>query len=365
MNAALLQYTISGMMPLIIISILGAVLAKKNIFTEKTIKSISTSFTNFFSPVFAFFNIAGSINIENISELWPLFLTPSIIISFGYIISCLHSKIFKQTPNLSNVITCILTFSNIGNMPIVLMKGICSPYGPLKGNKYCDDANSYVSIQILTYSAIMWSIGNSLIENEKNEHSHSLLTQKLINEGKETKKLEDIPILRTFTKGLLLPGPIACFCGLMIGIIPGIRERFYNKNEYLYVVIDSFLFIGISGVVITQMILGANLILFSSSDKDISKSFIASIVVFKNLLNPICALGFIYLCRLVGVFGDNTVMAYIVFISFCCPTAIVVMVLTQNHQHGTKETARLMIWIYIFSAPCLIIYSYLFFLFFD
>ena len=364
MSAMLLQYTISGIMPLISVSLLGGFLAYKKVFTNDTIQRISKSFTNFTSPVFVFFNIAGSINLEKLTELWPLFLSPSLMLLLGYFLSLIHSKFFKELPNLPNVMTCILTFSSIGNLPIVLMKGICSPYGPLRGNKYCDDANSYISLQIITYSAIMWSIGNSLIEKEKEEHLRSILTQKLLEEGKEAIVLADVSIFRSTIKNLFLPVPLACFFGLIIGLIPGVREIFYNKNSILYTLAETFLNIGIGGVILVQMTLGANLMLLSSGNKTISKTFITSMVIFKNFVTPICALGLIYIASIFKVFGNNTVMIYIIFISFCCPTAIVIMVLTQNHQHGTKETSLLMFWIYIFSVPSLIISSYLFFLIF-
>ena len=360
----ILQYTVSGLMPLVSISILGGILAYKKIFTCESTKKIAAAYSNFFAPIFIFINLAGSIDTKKFELIWPLFFTPFLMILLGILISFIHSKLFKQVPNLSRVMACILTFSNIGNLPIVLMKGMCSPYGPLQHNSNCADANSYVSIQIFTYSIIIWSVGYSLIEKDKEEYLDMMEKQKLLEEGREVQITVKVSIWKHIYQHLFLPGPLSSVSGLIIGLIPGFNNIFYDKHYPLYALADSFLFIAIAGAVLGLISLGVTLYLLASDNKDISKTFIVSIILFKNFITPLCALGLVYLLYSLNLFGDNRVMLYVVFVSFCCPTALVVMILTQTHQYGVKETAWLMFWIYIFSFPSLVIFSYIFFIIF-
>ena len=69
-------------------------------------------------------------------------------------------------------------------------------------------------------------------------------------------------------------------------------------------------------MIMSQMTLGSNLVLLSSNREGFTKSLIGSVVIFKNLVAPIVALGVTYGLWQCGVFGDNMVMAYLVFISF-------------------------------------------------
>ena len=358
---SLLKYTVSGLMPLVVTSLTGALLAQKKILTHPTINKITASYSNFFCPVFIFVSIAGSVSFSQIKILWPLLFTPSLMVIVGSIVSFAHSKIFKQVPHLSRIVATLITFSNIGNLPLVLMKGICSPYGPLDGNQYCSEASSYVSLQLLTYAAIIWSYGYALIERDKRDYQIYLEEQELLHEGKQLKQSPPFSMWSSVCKHLLLPVPLACISGLAAGLIPEIKETYYEKESKTYALVDSLLTLGMAGVILGQMSLGANLYLLSSSNKEITKKYIASVVLFKNIIMPLVALGIIYGFWQSGIFGDNIVMLYVVFISFCCPTALVIMIITQALDYGTKEVVLLMFWIYCSSILTMMVSTYVFF----
>lgn len=360
----LAQYTVSGIMPLLSTSLAGAYFAHKKIFTSPTIKKITISFSNFFSPVFIFIYIAGSLEISEISTFWPLLLTPSLMILLGSLVSFVHSKLFTQIPYFSRMVTCVLAFSNIGNLPVILMEGICSPYGPLQGNIHCKDANSYVALQVLTYAAIVWSYGYTLIEKDKSEYHESIRRQMLIDQGLPSEEVPPQSILKNICKNLLLPSPVSACLGLIVGLIPGVRKVFYDPQSKVYAFADAWKMIAKAGIVLGQVALGANLVFSISHREGLTKKYIASIVLFKNFIMPLCALGLVYGLWVCGVFGDNIVMAYVAFISFCAPTALVVMIMAEVIGHKAKETAWLMLWVYAFSVPGLIISTYFFFIIF-
>lgn len=90
-----------------------------------------------------------------------------------------------------------------------------------------------------------------------------------------------------------------------------------------------------------------------------------AMVIFKNVLMPSAALLITYGFWRGNLFGDDLVMKHVIYISFCSPTALVIMVMTQIQDYANKKKVWLMLWIYIFSRPILIISTYLFFLFFE
>ena len=79
---------------------------------------------------------------------------------------------------------------------------------------------------------------------------------------------------------------------------------------------------------------------------------------------PFAVFCIIYSLWIIGIFGDNIAMTYVIFISFCCPTALVILIITQIHGFGNEEAAWLMLWVYIFSLPTLVLSTYCFFLVF-
>ena len=361
----LLQYTVTGLMPILSTSLTGAYLARRGIFKSQTLTRISLAFTNYFAPLFIFCNITGSVNFDDIQTLWPLFLTPLMMAIFGRLISLLHSQFFTQIPYFSRIVVCMITFPALGNVPRVLMRGMCSPYGPLRGNPRCKEADAYVSLQVLTFSAIVWSYGYTLISQDKAEYQEHVERLKLLERGEVFKESPPFSLWRSAGKNLLMPSPVAGISGLIVGLIPGVRSTFFRRDSLVYALADTCIGIGMGGVILSQISLGANLVLLSSKREGFTKKYIASVVVFKNLITPLIALGIVYGLFRCGVFGDNIVMLYLVFISFSCPSALVIMNMTQLLGYGTHEVSLLMFWIYSSSIPGLVISTYLFFLIFS
>lgn len=184
MNAAtLLQYTVSGLMPTITASLTGVYLAKSKIFTAYVVGKITATHTNCLIPMFSFFTIAGSVDFHDIQTIWPLFLSPLVMIILGRLISLLHYIMVKQVPYFSRIIACLITFPNMVNLPLVLMRGMCSNYGPLQGNKYCADADGYIGLQMLTFNGIVWGYGYSLMAQDKRDYLIFRENQLLLDGG--------------------------------------------------------------------------------------------------------------------------------------------------------------------------------------
>ena len=272
--ATLLQLTVTGLSPIISTCLTGAYLGHRGIFTSPTLKSISQAYTSYFNPMLIFFNIAGRVSLDDIATLWPLFLTPLMMAFFGRIISFIHSKLFTQIPYFSRIVVCMITFPSLGNIPRVLMRGMCSSYGPLRGNSRCKDADAYVSLQVITFYAIVWSYGYALMAQDKKEYQDHLDELKLLEEGHTLKATPPFSLWRNAVKNLLLPTPVSGIVGLIVAMIPGVKDIFFNKESTVYVLADSCLSIGMGGVILSQISLGANLVLLQRRKKDLLRSLL-------------------------------------------------------------------------------------------
>jgi len=350
------KYTLAGIMPLVMISTLGGVLAVRGIWDKRVVDSIAKAYTNFFNPFFVFFNVTEAIKLSEIGEIWPLLVSPTVILMTGILVSWVHSLFFRNLEKISGVVKCVLIFNNIANLPVILMKGICSPYGPLKGDQYCENSNSYISLQVFTYNALIWSYGWSLVSRDKSKACELL--------SEDERGMVKVPVWKNVLKNLTLPGPLSCLAALVVSLIPGVQNLLYDPSSAFYCITQSCLQVGIAGVVLGQTSLGANLVSFKSQKLYFSKPYLLGIILFKNLIMPLFGLGLTYLAWHCGVFGHNHVMAYIIYISFCTPTAFIVLIICQSLQYGTKEVTWLMLSVYAFSIPTLIVFTYIFFVMF-
>jgi hypothetical protein len=249
----------------------------------------------------------------------------------------------------------VIAYSNTANLPVVLLKGICSPYGPLNGNEKCVDSNSYIAIQFLVYTVIGWSYGWSMVSMEKQD-SETLLV-------KNSEIFKQPSLFCSILNNLTLPGPIACFLAVIFGFIPGVSQSLSDKESVFYSVVDFGLGIGMTGVVFGQATLGSNLILLKEESRNVmSFSYILSVVFFKNFVMPAISIWIIYAAWYGGVFGENIVMAYYLFICFCSPTALLFLLICQNLEYGVMVCTWLMLGIYSFAIPTFIVFSYVFFI---
>ena len=321
----LFQATVSGLFPVFLVSLTGLYLAYKGIFKQDSISKFSLSFINHFCPMFIFAKMTRIESIFDLKLFWPLIISPLLMLVIGAIASFLHSSLITQPPNFSRVSLCIFSFPTTGNTSIVLMKGACSPYGPLHDNPYCEHAYAYVGLQLILYSTLIWTYGYVLILKEKTLFQTDMEESKLLQEGAAMKGSPPFSILRSACKQMTSPVSLSVYLALIAGAIPGLREAFYSIEDLIYALTEAFIQIGTTGIFFAQIMLGSSLWFLPSRADDITKRYIASVILFKYILIPLLALGVVYGLWESEIFGDDIVMCYTIFIILCSPSNLVIL----------------------------------------
>ena len=205
---------------------------------------------------------------------------------------------------------------------------------------------------------------NNFPESDKNDHLAHVQEIRLLAEGGSGKDSPPFSMWRSVCVNLLKPVPLASILAIGVGLVPGVREVFYEEGSAGYLVTEVGLTIGMAGIFMGQASLGASLVLVGMGRSEFSKGFIASVVGFKCVVMPLASLGIVYGIWKIGVLGENIVMMYVIFIGFCCPSALATMIIAQLFEYAVHEVAILMIWIYGFAVASLVIFSYAFFMIF-
>ena len=354
-----LKVTVSGLFPLYAIAAIGAFLTHKHCFDPSGNLKLSGSMANFFLPVLSIFAISSTFKLSNLDLMWPILAGPFIAILLYSAIGYCFTVLMGVPKSLRFTLTGAIAFPNF-TLSFILMQGICSPYGPLQGNEYCEEYFSYASLLLFPLNLIMWSYGFTLVGLDK-QHQHTEDSQ--LNEPLVIKQ-ESQRIHVLFLKSLMMPNPVACVIGIVLAVIPGFQGFFYDKTSMLYCVPDTAFTAINSAVALAQMILGSYLHLIRNRHSDLTKTLLLAIAFTKVIVVPGVSIAIFYGLWKIGVFQDNLVMTYILYISLSAPTALNCMFFAQMHKINIDEIVQSMLWIYIFSIPAIILWTFIFFLIF-
>ncbi len=121
--------------------------------------------------------LARMATIENIEKTWMLIVSVTVAILTGYIISTLCHWFMKLDERISRSFPCLLAFSSLGTLPLVLGKALCFPGGMLEGDPKCDDIVGYMVINKLVFQILLFILGFILMPRDAN--FTSILTEKM------------------------------------------------------------------------------------------------------------------------------------------------------------------------------------------
>jgi len=395
----ILGSSIAAMAPLAIITSTGTVLTKMKIFNSETNDLIAHACAKFFFPIFIFVQLASSIQLDRLGEYWPLLINPLVCIAIASLLGFLHIPLFKPPKSLRFTMVSLIAFNNAGNIPVLILKGVCASYGPLGDEETCDEADAYVFIQVMTFNLLIWVYGYSIMQldlRHKSEKVHNqfnlIPTNTNTNQQspgyqmpqdnaednaeddpeesqkstpqEETQSNDSLTTIQIIKKNVLSPIPICSAFGFILGLIPGLKSVFFDSSAPLLPLSDSAETIGFTGIVVSQMILGSNLILTKGAERKVSNWYTVVVVALRTVIIPLIGMLYTWALWEAGAFQGDVVMAYVGFLSFLSPTAVTVLIMCQLLNNGIEEATSIMLYMYLTSIFTITGFSYTFFLIF-
>ena len=351
----LLKTSLTAMFPMLSISFTGALLTYMKVMDNETNSSISKSAAGFFIPILNFAYISSSLDLSEIALIWPV-LVGSIFFSVLYVpLGYAIAVLIKIPKSMRNTFSIFFAFPNYG-LVFTLSQGICSPYGPLNNDAYCQNSFSYISIYGFFETLIFWTIGYSLVEKDK-QSSKIGDSEELIEEGRPAPSF-----IRNSINTLKMPNPLSCFAGLIFAMIPGYKHLFFHKEGIFYTLGTSSKNISLVGIVWGQMMMGSNIFMMIGKKSKLSNKQVVLNTIFKVLFLPAITLAIIYGFWGLGVFGDDRVQAYLLFMCVSSPTAIVTIIFALLHKINIDEVSQCIFTVYILSMFTMVAWTFLFFL---
>lgn len=351
----LLQTSFTAMFPTLSLSLVGAFLAHMKLLDKNTNTMLSHSVANFFAPVINFVYISASINLNELETIWPLIVLPPLLNLTFFMLSYLITALAGYPKSMRNTFTMFLSLNNFG-LVFTLSKGICSPYGPLGDDENCPDAFSYISIYTITQTFIYWSVGYSIVGRDKKfakvDNDEEIL---------ESPSVKETTLCKTILKNLISPNPISCFLGIIFAFIPGYKELFFHSDSPLLSVAKIYKDIGFLCIFLAQLVLGSNIYMMFGVSSFLTRKLLIITVIIKTLIVPSIALVIVYFLWAAGIFGNNRLMAYVIFIANACPPPILVMIFTVMYKINVNEVVQASFWSNITNIFTLVFWTFIFF----
>ncbi|MFH1776903.1 MAG: AEC family transporter [Candidatus Omnitrophota bacterium] len=147
--------TVFALSPIFLISVLGAVFAKRKIFSQNIIQGLTNLLVNICAPAFIFYKIVNNFDAAVVSTYTIVFLLSIVILTAAGFMAFLFLSIDRRITRKKEFLA-MSAFYNCGYLPIALI-------AVLFEKAQAEQAYIYTFIMMLACSTLMWSVGAGLI----------------------------------------------------------------------------------------------------------------------------------------------------------------------------------------------------------
>ena len=320
----------------------GAFLSYKKWFDGHLISQVLKATFDFMMPLYLIFSVPKVYSRDDLWQVWPLLISPLILVPFLYILGTIFVRLFSIPPKMHTSITGIYSFASIGNIGILMVKNSCASFGSLAGEKHCDKAIGYICMMWLPFIITVYTLFIVGLRKDSQQESQRFF-----------------PV---FLYYLMTPVPIAAMLANIIGMIPGSNWFLYNEDSIGFMFTDSAMLIGYCGILFSQIVVGSSITINLKKKVMLKNWKIAAVVVSRDVVVPGICLLFVKTMWENGLFYDDRVMAFTIFIGLSSQPAFLLMSFAGEFGLDVEDVQKIVLWVYITSPFTLALSSYIFFL---
>ncbi|MDD5697734.1 MAG: AEC family transporter [Victivallaceae bacterium] len=320
----LLPYSGKAVISVFLVALAGVFIVRSKIASQEALRLLGRLAVYLFLPCLLFHKIAAAISPEQLREYWIFPVTCILYISLGLLLGRLTVMLCKPRPEMKSGVIAAIAFNNSGYIPISLVVAITAVFPAFVNDpQAADQAIAFVSIYLLGYSPLLWTVGYSLISG---------------------RKLSDFSLNKLFT-----PPVIGMLTGAAVGLILPLKAMLCYPAGLLNPVYNAVGVIGEATVPCVLVFLGG--CLASGPVRGvINKRTIFSVILIKLIIFPAIALGYVWLLRYSGVLPASLLASLVLVIEAGVPTANNLVVMATVTNPGIENgMATLIFWTYLAS----------------
>lgn len=293
-----------------------------------------------------------------------------VIIAIGIYVGKIASKSFVGGKEFAVMFPVVCGFAhtiNIHGSMVETLGDMFDRSDALANKEYELGATSrgivFTIINSVVNTIVRWSLMTNMIKQQESddksleaEDDSKPLEMKLLNKNNTPNDQPQVPPpeekKESFWKKIdsILNGPlITAFVSLALIMIPPLQNIFIAEDSFLYQTFTKTAkVIGRSTSSLLLISLGGNLAGPRTDGKSTSYKALASITVAKLVVMPIIGLFIIFLLKYLSLL-DDSVMAFVLFISFAVPTANNILIQYATLGKDTNQLSKVVLASYAFA----------------
>jgi len=350
-------------------------LPKKKILTQPEIRKLSKVLQDLFIPALIFSNFIG-VKFHQIISYFPVVIMTIVIIVIGIYMGKLASKFCGNGKEFAVMFPVVCGFAHTINIHLSMVETLgemLDKSDAFSNKEYELSATSrgivFTMINSVVNTIVRWSLMTKMIKegeiDDKSEQENAL-EMKLLANPTNNDQVQTQPVQEkkeSFWKKIdsMLNGPlITAFVSLALIMIPPLQDIFIEEESFIYQTITKTAkLIGKTSSSLLLLSLGGNLAGPRTEERSTSYKAIASISVAKLVVMPIIGFVIIFLLKYLSLLNDS-VMAFVLFISFAVPTANNILIQYATLGKDTTQLSKVVLASYAFAVISLPFFLVLF-----
>ncbi len=328
----LFYYAAQSIGAILLAAMAGAMIVRYKLIKAESLEMLSRLAFYLTLPCLLFVKVSASVHASQIGELWIFPATCVVYIGSGLVVGKLMVKLFRPKPEMAAAVITTVTFSNAGYIPIPLLTAVVYifPIFASTRNQAASDVISLISMFLLGFSPLLWTIGFPLISGVK---------------AREFK-----------LKNLVPPPVIAILCGLIVGLIPPLKHQIVDSGGILNGAYRAAAILAEATIPCALLILGGRLS-NGPPKAAVNKRTIFAVILAKLIVFPILAIFYAGFLLKMHLIPASLLFVLILVVEAGSPPAnnLVVMASLANRkiQDGLVS---ILFWCYLAAIPTLTIF---------
>ncbi|CAD8100567.1 unnamed protein product [Paramecium primaurelia] len=339
----IIEAVVSATFGALVVASSGALLTHQKIFNNEFTMTLSKVVERMFLPAMIFTNFLKTVTLDSLFGLIPTILTTLFCILCGYLIGVVSNKYWIKKENLNSIIVLSAANPHTINIQLQIAYGLTTYFSKITGQSEKETESKLVTIiiiQTVIVNAFRWSIGKRIMQQHKVTEQQSeveLLTLKIAQPQQQLQINQNKKQESSFWNPPLISVIVSLLC------LP-IQNQLINDTF-----IHRALFLPLQTISracppSVLMILGSNLYLiyFKNTQKKENLITILLIVANRLILLPMIGLSTVLFLNWFGIMTDICEL-FILFITFCTPSAITILVMAKQYQQQLEDVVSLIL----------------------
>ncbi len=315
----------------LLVAAAGAFLIRGKFLKDEGLRVLSQCVFAIMLPCLLFSKVSERVDLSTLLRYWAVPLSALVFVSGGLLFGFAAAKALRYPPHFFKPGIAAGTFGNISFIPIPLVAAMTMvfPVFAADGNSAAQGI-SYISLFLMVYSPLLWSVGFRLLSAEGAASSARSVLREILN-----------------------PPLIGMIAGVVVGTTPLLKDLFIGASAPLGPLFKAAEIMGAAAVPCALITLGGKLA-YGPTHCSLPLRCVLGVSIVKLLALPFFALLCVCAAMKSGLMPKDALLAVVLVIEAAVPQATNLSIICAMRNPAIeKDMACVLFWNYVAATPVL------------